>query len=218
MVYNIWDKVWRLTILSNDWYHIFPSWQKTKKVNVKCDCWSHKSIILWSIWERKWKVSSCWCLAKDKSTKHGMSNSRIYKIYVWINIRCNNKNRDEHRLYWWRWIKNERKSFEEFYKDMWESYNEHVKLFWEKNTSIDRIDTNSNYNKDNCRWATKKIQSNNTTSNNYITYKWRTQTMKQRADELKINYRTISTRIHRDNMSIEEAFTREVWAHKKTKK
>ena len=45
---------------------------------------------------------------------------------------------------------------------MRESYKEHVNLYWEKNTTIDRMNGNLNYCKENCRWATCKEQSENT--------------------------------------------------------
>lgn len=44
---------------------------------------------------------------------------------------------------------------------MWESYEAHVKEYWEKDTTIDRIDVNWDYCKDNCRWATYKEQFEN---------------------------------------------------------
>jgi len=51
--------------------------------------------------------------------------------------------------------------FEEFRDDMYKSYLEHVEKYWEKETSIDRIDNNWNYCKENCKRSTPKEQSNN---------------------------------------------------------
>lgn len=45
---------------------------------------------------------------------------------------------------------------------MYESYVAHVNEYWEKNTTIDRINWDWNYCKSNCRWATCKEQSENT--------------------------------------------------------
>ena len=62
---------------------------------------------------------------------------------------------------------------------MWESYFEHVKQHWEKDTTIDRIDSNWNYCKDNCKRSTNKEQQNNKTNNRFIIYKWKKYTLQQ---------------------------------------
>lgn len=78
-----------------------------------------------------------------------------------MNDRCKYKSNASYKNYGWRWIVCEWKTFEEFKDDMYESYLEHVKKFWEKQTTIDRIDANWNYCKDNCRWATYSEQNRN---------------------------------------------------------
>ena len=90
-----------------------------------------------------------------------MSRIRFYKIWDGIKYRCDNSKSNNYKNYGGRGIKCGWQSFEEFYNDMYQSYLDHVKEHGEENTSIDRIDVNSNYLKDNCRWATWKIQANN---------------------------------------------------------
>jgi len=55
---------------------------------------------------------------------------------------------------------------------MYESYLKHCDSFWEKQTTIDRIDVDWNYCKKNCCWATYKEQSKNKRATNWYDLNW----------------------------------------------
>ena len=166
------------------------NWEQ--KVLVKCICWIEKKVKVYDF--ITWNTKSCWCkkieLLVKSNTTHGLYSIRwIYWVYRWIYTRCNNKKDQHYKNYWWRWIKCLWNSFEEFYKDMWSSY--------KKWLSIDRIDNNWNYCKENCRRVDNITQQNNKRTNNYIKYNWKTQTISQRSKELWINVSTIKHRLDR---------------------
>lgn len=96
-------------------------------------------------------------IPKDKYIK------RFRKIYSCMRYRTCNENYAEYKYYGGRGISSEYfKDFIVFYKEMYDSYKKHVDEYGEKDTSLDRIDTNGNYDFYNCRWATAKEQANNT--------------------------------------------------------
>lgn len=104
------------------------------------------------------KTKSCGSPACKNIITHGMSRNRIYEVWEQIIQRCTNANHVAYNYYGGRdikvcdsWLK-----FENFYKDMGEPPT--------KKHQIDRIDTNKNYSKDNCRWATISINSHNVRS------------------------------------------------------
>lgn len=74
-------------------------------------------------------------------------------------------------------------------------------------TCLERKDTNGNYEKSNCCWATQKIQQNNRRNNRRVFWEGRTQTLAQWSDELGINYNTLWKR-HTRNATFKAHATR----------
>lgn len=137
---------------------------------------------------------------------HWMSNTRFYRIYRWIKRRCNLPTDTNYSHYGARWIRCERKNFEDFRYTMYWSYLEHINKYWEKNTTIERIDVNWNYCIENCRRATMKEQGNNTRTNVAIKYDWvKYPSIEILCESLNLNYHTVYKRIFLDGQWVKEA-------------
>lgn len=132
---------------------------------VKCSCGNEKSVRLNDLVSGNTK--SCGCLRKEKAAimphpkKHGMTNTRMYRIWKNIISRCNNENNKDYKYYGERGIKCEWIYFIDFKNDMYPSYQKHLSIHGEKDTTIERIDNDKGYMKSNCKWTTMLQQSKN---------------------------------------------------------
>jgi len=118
--------------------------------------------------------------------------------------RCYNKNRPNFKYYGGRGISvcKDWNSFAGFCKDMESDY--------KPGLTLDRIDNNGNYCKENCRWVTMSVQNNNKSWNKNITYKGITRNINQWAKHLEMNRITLWSRLYKSKWSIERSFTEKV--------
>lgn len=171
---------------------------------LQCDC-GKKTVVRKSDLF-KYKKISCGCYRDSLITTHGMGHTRINNI--WSGILTRVKNRKTKYVKYYKnkgisvsksWLK-----FENFYKDMGKSYNEHCKKYGVKNTTIDRIDSNKNYCKRNCKWSTYAEQNRNKFSN--VKYKGETATEASYRLTNGHNQWLVFSRI-KNGWPIEKAFT-----------
>ena len=164
----------------------------------KCDC-GKTSYVRAAYF---FKTKSCGCLRLEKIVKPYNVNSPEYSAWAAMKNRTTNTNNRSFHRYGYRGIKvceSWSNSFENFIKDMGQKPT--------KNHSIDRIDNDSDYTPQNCRWATKKEQSNNTRTNRFITFNHETKTIAEWARKLNMNYETLLKRLSVSKWSVEKSLT-----------
>ena len=197
---KIGDKFNRLTIIelfkfNGKWY-----------AKCKCDCENYvERILVRSLLTENTKSCGCYNsdLVTQRNQKHGNAyrdnKSRLYKIWVDMHRRCENPNRARAKGYCLKGI-TVCKEWEEFqpFKE-WAFANG-----YDNSLSIERKDNDKGYCPENCTWIPKSDQSKNRTTNHYITFNGKTQTLTDWSKELDINRTTIQSRLNR-GWSIERA-------------
>lgn len=152
------QKFGRLTVLQR-----YGS-DKNRHATWLCRCECGKERIVASSTLIEGKTLSCGCYARDINRKrmstHSKSKTRLYRIWMGMKNRCYNPNDPAYRYYGSRgisicdsWIEN----FQNFYN--WSMNNDYMDYL-----TIDRIDVDSNYSPDNCRWIPLEQQSKNRTN------------------------------------------------------
>lgn len=132
-------------------------------------------------------TKSCGCMERFT---HKMSYTRIYRIWKKIKARVNAKDGINYKNYVLRNITmcKEWEDFNKFYEDMKDGYSDDL--------SIDRIDNNKGYYKENCRWTNSQVQCSNTRILKSTNTSWyRGVTMRKEINkwksQIKVNYKNI---------------------------
>jgi hypothetical protein len=126
----------------------------------KCDCGNVKSIQKSGL--VRGVTTSCGCKLIERNTKHGLSRTRLYRVFSDMKLRCYNPNSPDYKNYGGRGITicNEwLQDFTAFYKWAYKNgYDENAKKM---QCTIDRIDNNKGYSPANCRWVDVATQNRN---------------------------------------------------------
>jgi hypothetical protein len=179
-----------MTIVGQRFGHLIildevPKIGKNRMVLCRCDCGNEKIHGLRHL--KSGAALSCGCTRNvaaaercRKRATHRQTGSREYRAWRSMKKRCYNITDKNFHNYGGRgisvcvrWLE----SFECFYADMG---------VCPDGMSLDRKNNDGNYEPDNCRWVTCKVQSRNTRNNRYITYDGETKTVAEWTEELKV--------------------------------
>ena len=141
------------------------------------------------------RTKSCGCLKKElminRNVKHNQTSSKLYMIWKTMKQRCYNPKNKSYKNYGGREIS----ICDEWINDFNSFYNWSIENNYKEGLSIDRIDNNGNYEPSNCRWTTRKTQSNNTRTNRYITINEQTKTLAEWCEVYNMKYQTVHSRL-----------------------
>jgi hypothetical protein len=84
--------------------------------------------------------------------------------------------------------------------------------------TLDRLDNDGPYCKENCKWSTRREQARNKGNNKLVTAFGKTQIVTDWAIEYGIPPRTLFNRLYRANMAPEDALTSPLYAKQKLKR
>jgi hypothetical protein len=152
------------------WKVIQRVFKKEKQTHWLCECSCGKHSLVqgtYLICGKSTKCKTCHNREASKKVpiKHGHCRkvqSKEYNHWSGMKTRCLNPNADQYIYYGKRGIKicdEWVNDFSKFNEDMGEA---------PKGCTLDRIDVNGDYSKNNCRWATKQQQSENKRSNIFL--------------------------------------------------
>lgn len=167
--------------------------RKNKRRMFLCRCSCGKEVI---VREPNSQTKSCGCLRIKryhealKSRNHGWSGTPTYRSWVSARQRCRNPKNERYSSYGGRGIT---------FTDDWDDFKNFLRDMGErpKGKSLDRVDNNEGYSKENCRWATESEQKRNMRNNNYIAYNGENILLRDLGTRLGGSSSTLQTRLAR---------------------
>lgn len=163
----------------------------------KCDCGN-------IITTRKTRLisgvtKSCGCYKSEviskAHTKHGMYSTRLYIIWKNLRNRCDNPNNPKYNRYGKRGI-----TYCKEWNDFSVFHDWAINNGYSEELTIDRINSNSNYSPDNCRWVDIATQEKNKDCNIFLEYKNTVYVLKDLAKLLNIPRNKLSDEYYNNDL------------------
>jgi len=170
----------------------------------KCDCGNTCHAPAYRL--NSGQMRSCGCLRRELAisvnTTHGMSHTRLYKVWGAMKRRCDCPTVDRYPVYGGRGIS---------YCEEWTTFEPFMRWAlatgYSQGLSIDRIDVNGNYEPDNCRWVLLEEQSLNKVNSKNVRLGDETKPLKEWCILKNIPYEKAYQRLYKLGWSPEKTFT-----------
>lgn len=184
------QKFGRLTVVSFSGYRREgKNGHKTSEWKCKCECGNE--VVVTKSRLKSGNTKSCGCMKTENNiktwTKHGLCNTRLYKIFSMMKDRCYNKNSKAYMYYGGKGVF----ICDEWLRDFQTFYDWAIQNGYDDNLTIERIDVNGNYEPDNCMWITQSEQMRNRTNTHFILFEGKKYTLTELSNKLGVSRTTI---------------------------
>lgn len=169
---------------------------------VRCDCGTEKTVLAQSLLGGT--TQSCGC-APRRPTKHGKSGTPLHRRWRGMLARCRP---DGHRNYGGRGIRvcSAWTDFVAF--EAWA-----IASGFRPDLEIDRIDPDGNYEPDNCRWVTRRVNNCTRRACHRVEMAGETISLSEAVIGTGVKPGVFWSRISRQGLSAEEALAKPVYRH-----
>lgn len=159
----------------------------------RCDC--GKEVVRQSNNLKLRATPSCGCASRDIHVRHGMRGTREYASWIAAKRRCHQPDDKDYQRYGARGIQmcaEWRASFEAFHAYMGNR---------PKGMTLERQDTNGNYEPGNCVWATPLTQARNRRTSIHVNWRGELQPLAVIAADLGITHGAAYMRLKKGTLS-----------------